>query len=427
MLIRPLVLLPALLLTIGAQPVTLAAEEHSDVSMIEVEGEGTRYWSRWRGPSGQGYVYGEGYVDSWGEDRNILWKVEVPGSGNSSPIVWGEYIFLTTSTDSGAERSILAFRRSDGELLWQATAPGGSAERAHRKNGHASGTATTDGERIYAFLGNHGLLAVDFDGDRVWHQNLGPTSNYHGPASSPLLYGDSVVVVQDQRGDSYVAAFDKESGRQLWRTERSQSVGWNSPVAIRVGDHDEIVVSGQHQVQAYDPQNGNELWRARGNTFEVIPTPVVGHGLVFCTSGRAGPTLAIRPGGSGDVTDTHIAWRVSKGSPFVPAPIIVGDELFMVNDMISVVTIYDASSGEVRSQGRLGSAARESFSAAPVTVDGKVFFTNDDGDTFVLEAGPEVRILHVNSLGERILASPALVGGRWYFRTTQHLVAIGAG
>ena len=420
MKIRPVALLPSLLLTIGAQPVTLAAAEPADVSMIEVEGEGARYWSRWRGPSGQGYVQGEGYVDSWGEDRNILWKVEVPGSGNSSPIIWGDSIFLTASSDRGDERSIVSFRRSDGELRWQTTAPGGSTERAHPKNGHASGTATTDGERIYAFLGDHGLLAVDFNGDRVWHQDL-------GRASSPLLYRDSVVVVQDQRGDSYLAAFDKESGRQLWRTERSQSVGWNSPVAIRVGDRDEIVVSGQHQVQAYDPQTGNELWRARGNTFEVIPTPVVGHGLVFCTSGRAGPTLAIRPGGSGDVTDTHIAWKVAKGSPFVPAPIIVGDELFMVNDMMSVVTIYDARSGEVRSQGRLGTAARESFSAAPVTVDGKVFFTNDDGDTFVLEAGPEIEILRVNRLGERILASPALVDGRWYFRTAQHLLAIGTG
>jgi len=419
--------LAPLLLTFAAVPVIWAAEPNTDVAMIEVEGEGSGYWSRWRGPSGQGYVQGEGYVDNWGEDHNILWKVEVPGRGNSSPIVWGDRIFLTSSDNGGSERSILAFRRSNGELLWQTAAPEASAENAHRKNGHASGTATTDGERIYAFLGNHGLLAVDFDGVQVWHQRLGPTSNYHGPASSPLLYEDRVIVVQDQRSDSFVAAFDKLSGEELWRTERSQSVGWNSPVAIRVGDHDEIVVSGQRQVQAYDPRTGTELWSARGNTFEVIPTPVVGHGLVFCTSGRAGPTLAIRPGGTGDVTDTHIVWKAPKGSPFVPAPILVGDHLFMINDMMSIVTIYDARSGEVTSQGRLGRASRESFSGAPVTVDGRVFFTNDDGDTFVLKAGPEVEILHVNHLGERTLASPALVDGRWYFRTTQHLLAIGAG
>ena len=417
----------ALLLSVAATPVIVeAAEPSPDVAMIGVEGEAARYWTRWRGPSGQGDVAGEGYVDSWGEDHNILWKVEVPGSGNSSPIVWGDRIFLTSEAERGAKRSILAFRRSDGELLWQAAAPGGPSERAHPKNGHASGTATTDGERIYAFLGNHGLLAVDFDGRRVWHQDLGEASNYHGPSSSPLLYEDRVIVVQDQRSDSYVAAFDKTTGLELWRTPRSQRVGWNSPIALRTGDRDEIVVSGQGQVQAYDPRTGEELWRAKGNTFEVIPTPVVGHGLIFCSSGRAGPTLAIRPGGSGDVTDTHVVWSAPKGSPFVPAPIIVGDHLFMVNDMISVVTIYDAKSGEVTSQGRLGSSGRESFSAAPVSFDGKVFFTNDDGDTFVLKAGPKVEILHVNSLGERTLASPALVDGRLYIRTRQHLLAIGA-
>ena len=417
-----------LILTLAATAaIVAAAEPGPDVAMIEVEGEATRYWTRWRGPSGQGDVEGEGYVDSWGEDHNILWKVEVPGSGNSSPIVWGDRIFLTSEDERGSKRSILAFRRSDGELLWQAAAPGGPSEHAHQKNGHASGTATTDGERIYAFLGNHGLLAVDFDGTEVWHQDLGQTSNYHGPASSPLLYEDRIIVVLDQKSDPYVAAFDKTNGLELWKTPRSQRVGWNSPIALRAGDRDEIVVSGQGQVQAYDPRTGEELWSAKGNTFEVIPTPVVGHGLVFCSSGRAGPTLAIRPGGSGDVTDTHVVWSAPKGSPFVPAPIIVGDHLFMVNDMISVVTIYDARSGEVTSQGRLGRSARESFSAAPVAFDGKVFFTNDDGDTFVLKAGPDVEILHVNSLGERTLASPALVDGRWYIRTKQHLLAIGAG
>ena len=274
---------------------------------------------------------------------------------------------------------------------------------------------------------NHFVVLEGFEGERAWHQNLGETSNYHGPASSPLLYRDRVIVVQDQRGDSFVAAFDKVTGAPLWHTEREQMVGWNSPVAIRAGDRDEIVVSGQKYVQAYDPATGNELWRVEGNTFEVIPTPVVGHGLVFCSSGRAGPTLAIRPGGSGDVTATHIAWQAAKGSPFVPAPIVVGDHLFMINDMASVATIYDARTGEVSSQGRLGKAGRESFSASPVLVDGKVFFTNDEGETFVLRAGPEVEILHVNRLGERTLASPALVDGRWYFRTTEHLLAIGAG
>ena len=162
-----------------------------------------------------------------------------------------------------------------------------------------------------------------------------------------------------------------------------------------------------------------------GNLVEVTPTPVAGHGLLFCSSGRAGPTLAIRPGGSGDVTATHIQWRTSKGSPFVPSPLLYGDYLYLVNDMVSVATCYEARTGKLMWQGRLGEAQREGFSASPVGVDGKVFFTNDSGETFVLKAGPQFEVLRINRLQARTLASPALVDGRWYFRTDQHLLCIG--
>jgi outer membrane protein assembly factor BamB len=196
-------------------------------------------------------------------------------------------------------------------------------------------------------------------------------------------------------------------------------------VVIRAGDREELIVNSQRQVWAYDPKTGEPLWWARGTTREVIPTPVAGHGLIFSSSGRAGPTLAIRPGGSGDVTDTHIAWSMPKGSPFVPSPLLVGDVLYLVNDMQSIVTAYRATTGEVLFQGRLGVARREGFSASPVHVDGKVFFTNDEGETFVLRAGDQFELLHTNTLGARTLASPALVDGRWYFRTASELLAIG--
>ena len=228
-----------------------------------------------------------------------------------------------------------------------------------------------------------------------------------------------------ERVSSFVAAFDKATGETVWWTEREHNTGWGTPIAIHTGERDEIIVSSQHEVTAYDPDDGSELWNARGNLFEVIPTPVVGHGLVFASSGRAGPTLAIRPGGSGDVTDTHVVWSSPKGSPFVPSPLLYGDLLYMVNDMQSVATVYEAATGELMYQGRMGRAARESFSASPIGVDGKVFFTNDAGETFVLRAGREFELMHVNSLGEATLASPALVDGTWYFRTAGHLVAIG--
>ena len=403
------------------------------VSMVEPAGspDATKYWPRWRGPSGQGLVEGNGYPDTWADDgdnsNNILWKVSLPGMGNSSPIIWDDRIFLTTAYEDGRRRSILCLRRSDGELLWETFTPHGAPEEANRKNGHASGTPSTDGERVYAYLGNHGLLSVDFQGKRVWHKDLGKLAPYHGSAGSPLLYRDRVILYQDHRGPSgsFIVAFDKHTGTELWRTGREEPVGWGSPVAIRVGGRDEIIVSSYKRVYAYDPATGKELWHCDGNLVEVAPTPVVGHGLLFCSSGRAGPTLAIRPGGRGDVTETHIAWRTAKGSPFIPSPIVYGDYLYLVNDMMSIATCYEAKTGKLMWQGRMGEARRESFSASPVAVDGKVFFANDAGETYVLAAGPEFRLLGVNRLNAPTLASPAGVDGRWYFRTAEHLLCVG--
>ena len=396
------------------------------VSMIASTGEAARYWPRWRGPSGQGHVSGSGYLDKWSATENVLWKVAVPGEGNSSPIVWGDRIFLTTAQDGGRRLSLLAFSRTDGRQLWEASAPDGRLESVHEKNGHASATVSTDGKLVYASFGSRGLMAFDFNGKIVWRQDLGAISNYWGTAGSPLLYKDRVILYQDQqRAESFIAAFDASSGKQLWKTARNASVGWGTPVAIHANGRDEIVVNGQNAVVAYNPENGNELWRVSGPTMEVIPTIVVGHGLLFSSSGRAGPTLAIRRGGQGDVTRTHLAWSSPRGSPFIPSPILHGEQLYMVNDMTSIATAFDAKTGRTLWQNRLGAAQREGFSASPVTVDGKVFFTNDEGETFVLRGGSEFALLHVNTIGERTLASPALVDGRWYIRTASHLFAIG--
>ncbi len=408
---------------------TTVGSSAAQVRMVVPEGEAQQYWPRWRGPSGQGLVEGTGYPDTWSDAENVIWKANVPGEGASSPIVWADRIFLTTADDRAGTVSVLSYRRSDGERLWQTAVPDPTREHLHPKNTHASATVSTDGELIYASFGSKGLIAVDFDGNVVWHRSLGTINNYHGTAGSPLLYKDTIILYQDHDGGSqggaFVAAFDKATGEPVWRTSRRASVGWGSPIAIHTGERDELIVSSQRRVQAYNPDTGVELWNCGGNLFEVIPTPVVGHGLVFCSSGRAGPTLAIRPGGSGDVTATHVVWKSPKGSPFVPSPLLSGDRLYLVNDMASIITCYDARSGEVLWQGRLGRTAREGFSASPVVVDGKVFFINDFGQTFVVRDGPEFELLHVNELNARTLASPALVDGRWYFRTDRELIAIG--
>jgi outer membrane protein assembly factor BamB len=401
------------------------APQSASVSMIAISGEGAEYWPRWRGPSGQGLVSGGGYPDKWSATENVLWKVPVPGEGNSSPIVWGDRIFVTTARDGGRRLSLLAFNRSDGKQLFEAFAPDGRAEFVHDKNGHASATATTDGKRVYVSFGSRGLMAFDFEGKLVWRQDLGAINNYWGTAGSPLLYKDRVILYQDQRAESFIAAFDAATGKQLWRTARNASVGWGTPVAINANGRDEIIVNGQYAVVAYNPDTGAEIWRVGGTTMEVVPTVVVGHGLLFSSSGRAGPTLAIRPGGQGDVTRTHLAWSSPRGSPFIPSPILHGDQLYMVNDMTSIATAFDAKTGETLWQNRLGVAQREGFSASPVVVDGKIFFTNDQGETFVLRGGKTFDLLHVNNIGERMLASPALVDGRWYMRTARNLIAIG--
>jgi outer membrane protein assembly factor BamB len=401
----------------------------ADVEMIAVEGEGATYWPRWRGPSGQGHVVGTNYVDTWSNTENVQWRVDVPGRGHSSPIVWANHIFLTTATEGGREMSMLAYDRQTGKRLWETVVPTEGVEHVYPKNSRASATPVTDGQHVWASFGTHGLAAFDFDGNIVWQARLGSLDNYHGSAGSPVLYKDRIFLFQDHDGTSnlgsFVAAFDAKTGRTLWMTDRTATVGWGTPIVVRVDDHDELIVSSQRSVQAYDPDTGAELWTVQGMTREVIPTPVVGHDLVFASSGRAGPTLAIRPGGSGDVTDTHVTWRSPKGSPFVPSGIIHGDLLYLINDMQSILTVFDAASGELAYQSRLGEPVREGFSVSPVAVGDKLFFTNDNGQTFVVRAGPTFELLHVNELGTTVIASPALVDGTWYWRTDRELLAIG--
>jgi outer membrane protein assembly factor BamB len=402
-------------------------EGAADVRMVEVAGEGAKYWPRWRGPSGQGHVAAGQYTDKWSATTSV-WKTAVPGRGNSSPIVWGDRIFLTTGYGNGEKLSMLAYSRADGKQLWETSIPQNGVEYVHYKNGFASATPATDGQLVYASFGRHGLFAFDFNGKIVWQHKFGIIDNYHGPAGSPVLYNDRIFIFQDANPapgqTAFVGAFDKKTGKPIWMTPRRETVGWGTAVVINTGERDELVVSSQHRVAAYDPETGKELWTVRGNTYEVIPTPVVGHGLVFASSGRAGPTIAIRPGGSGDVTSTHVAWSSPRGSPFVPSGIVVGDLLYLINDMQSILTVYDAVSGKLAYQDRLGTAVREGFSASPVHVNGKIFFTNDDGQTFVVEAGKTFKLLHVNELGEQTLASPALVDGTWYWRTARSLRAI---
>ena len=417
-----------LVIAVHAQPEPISFPAPENVRLIPVEGEAAKYWPRWRGPSGQGHVTGTDYTDTWSPKDHVQWRVQVPGLGHSSPVVWRDNIFLTTATEDGATVSMMAFRRSDGMRLWQTVVPSSGVEHVYWKNSRASATPTTDGQLIYASFGTHGLAAFDMSGKIVWHRKLGELKNYHGSAGSPLLYKDRIFLYQDHGGSpglkSFVAAFNAKTGETIWWKDRAQTVGWGSPIVINTGERDELIVSSQRRVMSYSPATGEELWTVQGNMLEVIPTPVVGHGFVFCSSGRAGPTFAIRPGGEGDVTSTHVAWASPKGSPFVISGLVHGDYLYLVNDMQSILTVFEAKTGKLAYQDRLGEPVKEGFSSSPVAVGNKLFFTNDNGQTFVVEAGPVFKLHRVNEMGARVIASPALVDGIWYWRTDRELIAV---
>ena len=347
-----------------------AAPDRSGTRGAHGGGRGRRGRSTGRdgaGPSGQGLATGSGYPDTWSSTQNVLWKTPVPGNGNSSPIVWGDQVFVTTAYEGGRRVSVLAYRRSDGRLLWETEAPDGRTDRgAHFKNGHASATPSTDGERIYVSFGPRGLFALDFDGTILWQRDLGPIQAYHGAAGSPLLYKDRIILYQDQYRDSFIAAFDTRTGQEIWRTPRDARNGWGTPIAISVAGHDEIIVNSQQHVYAYDPRSRRRVVAMPWHELRGHPDARcrIRHGVLLL--GSCGPTLAITPGGERRRVADPRGLEESSRLPFVPSPILYGEQLYMVNDMASIVTSLEATTGEAVWQGRLGVARREGFSASPV-------------------------------------------------------------
>jgi outer membrane protein assembly factor BamB len=383
-----------------------------------------RQWPRFRGPSGQGETKQTTLPTMWDKDgRNLLWRVKVDGVGNSSPVIWGEHLFLTSSDAKGTKRFVHCFNRQDGSVRWARQVPARPPEPGVRdKNGFASATPVTDGERVIAFLGSCGLVCYDFAGNLLWHYDALTVKTTHGTGSSPLQYKDLVILAQDQnQADSIFLALDKRTGKKVWESKRSRSMTWTTPVVVRVGDHDELVLAGAETVRGYDPASGTELWSLRGPTQEVIPAIVIGKDLLYSASGRNGPTLGLRPGGTGDVTKTHLAWRAVRGGPHVPTPALVNGRLYTANDT-GIISCLDAASGKLIYLERLD----DRFSASPVIAGNSLYFPAESGITYVVRAGDALEVVAQNDLGAPILASPAVVDGRLYLRTAEELVCIGA-
>ncbi|HEX8354233.1 MAG TPA: PQQ-binding-like beta-propeller repeat protein [Pyrinomonadaceae bacterium] len=386
-------------------------------------------WPQFRGPGGRGASEEGGLPSRWGASAGVRWKTPLPGPGHSSPIVWGDRLFLTAYAAPGGTRQgrllVLCVDKGTGRILWEREVPVGQVERVGGANSPASPTPATDGRRVYVYFGSYGLVCFDFDGRKVWEKPLGPYPSEWGSASSPVLHGRLLLLNCAADSEGFLLAVDKESGRTVWRTPHAQPTpSFATPFIWKAEGGDQIVVSGSGHVKGFDPKTGRELWRVGGMPKGVAPTPAAAHGLLYAASNsQPNFVIAVRPGGRGDVTATHVAWRYDKGVISVPSPLVVGDYLFALRDG-GVMTCLDARSGALVWQQRL--PARGNYFASPVTGDGKIYAVSAEGEVTVVAAKPVYELVAANSMGEQTLASPAISGGRIFIRTSEHLYCVEA-
>ena len=408
-------------------------------------------WPQWRGPGGQGVSSEAALPTQWSSDKNILWKTEVP-SGHSSPIVWNSRIFLTAAIEGeivpgatavhhtvdgqewlhpdsvAADRKhtlkVLAVDAATGKIAWERTAYEGAVYDArHRRGSFAGPTAATDGTMVFAYFGPEGLYAYDFSGALKWKVVQPFKTLGLGTGTSPILYQNLVIIQrdEDEGKESAIVAYDKATGREAWKTRRPVQISWSTPALVTVAAGTELVANGSEFVIGYDPATGRELWRTKGVESNAIHTPLVGKGLVIVTAGYpAKKVIAIRPGPAGE--ERRVAWEYAKGTGYVLSNMLYGDYVYLLTDN-GVVTCLDAATGAVRYEGgRPAAPAR--FMGSPVAFNGWIAMTSEDGQTFMLQAGPTHRIGHTNTVDEPVYSSPALAAGRIYIRGARHLFAI---
>lgn len=383
-------------------------------------------WPEFRGPDGQGHSAERGLPVEWSESRNVAWKTAVPGLGWSTPAIADGRAWLTTATADGEGGSLrlLAFDVESGRKAVDAELFRTDDESApNPKNSLASPSPIVDGDRVYAHFGTYGTAALTTGGDVVWTARF-TCETQHGNGGSPILHDGLLILSCDGFDAAFVVALDARTGAVRWRTDRDEPVSqaYSTPLAIRVGGRDQIVSVGAFRTSAYDPATGAEIWRVRyARGFSNVPRPVYGRGLVYLATGFQTPSvIAVRPDGSGDVTDTHVAWRLRRGAPHTPSPLLVGDALYVVSDQ-GVVTCVDAATGEIRWRERIGG----NYSASPVFADGRIYFQSEEGKTTVAAPGAEFRALATNQLDGATLASMAVSEGALFLRTSTHLYRIG--
>jgi outer membrane protein assembly factor BamB len=427
----------------------------------------SRNWPGFRGTAADGVANGR-IASSWNADRgsgparNIHFKVPVPGLSHSSPIIWDDKVFLTSAVsdkgdaplkvglygagdpadDNGLQKWVVfCFDKRTGKLLWQQVAQTAIPKtKRHTKATHANSTPVTDGKRVIAYFGSQGVYAYSLDGKLLWSKDLGtfdigPQGHdlQWGTASSPVLYQDKVLIQCDQKKGSFLVALDATTGGELWRANRNgvSHQSWSTPAVIVASGRTQVVTNGWPYIASYDLATGKELWRLKSLGDIVVPTPILAHGLIFITNAHGGqaPLYAVKPDASGDITPPPdaksgpgLAWMEPRNGAYMQTPLVLGNFLYSCSDR-GVLKVYDARTGMLRYTQRLGEGTN-GFTSSPITADGKVYFTSEEGEVYVVRAGARYELLSKNLLGEIAMASPAVSEGVLYYRTRGHLVAI---
>lgn len=423
-------------------------------------------WPQFRGIAAQGVAEGFSLPATWdvAKQTNVLWTADIPGLGLSSPVVWGDDVFLSTSIsgkkdaglkvglygdiapvqdDTEHEWRVYALNKKTGAVKWQQTVHKAVPKiKRHTKASHANSTLATDGERLIAFFGSEGLYAFDLKGKKLWQKDLGvldagyfmvPEAQWE-TGSSPVIHEGVVIIQADVQKNSFLAAFDAKTGNEIWRTPRTDVPTWGTPTIHTVNGQTQIIVNGFKHAGAYDFKTGKEIWKLAGNGDIPVPTPVVHDRLIYITNAHGGPSpvFAIKDTAKGDITlaaettsNDHIAWSVSRGGGYMCTPLVYRGLTYIVT-YAGVLTVFDAKTGERKYQQRLLENTSSAFTSSPVANDGKVYVASEDGQMIVLKAGPTFERIAQNDMTASVLATPAMSEGRLLIRTAGQLIAIGS-
>jgi outer membrane protein assembly factor BamB len=428
----------------------IAALATGALTLLEASPDTTseKYWPQWRGPHATGVSKTADPPTEWSETKNIRWKVEIPGRGSASPVVWGDKVFVLSAVPVGVDIAashqprggirpplphkfvVMALDRKTGKVVWEKTARETLPhEGAHQQFGtYASSSAFTDGERVYAFFDSFGLYAYDLNGKLLWEKDLGDKKmrNEFGEGQTPVLHGNTIVVQWDHQGPSFIAALDKMTGKELWRTDRQEIDSWGTPLVVEHGGRAQVIAAAMNKVTSYDLATGQVVWQGPGLTMNPIPSTVYENGMVYAVSGFRGNKLhAIQlDEAKGDLTTTTaIKWSLNADTPYVPSPLVYDGVIYLLKSNSGILSAFDARTGKPHYQLQRLQGVDNVF-ASPVAAKGRIYIPGQQGATIVIKAGPAYEVLATNTLEDGFDASPALVENEIYLRGAKYLYSI---